>query len=72
MTKQDCFKIIKEMAFVNLAVHCEITGDDLDFDEAPTDPVDKWAARIAEHAMKLGWGCDEWGRVVSKAHNTCD
>lgn len=71
MKKQDCFQIIQDMAFINLAVNCEVTGDDLDFDETPTDPVDQWAARIAQHALKLGWGCDEKGRVVSREHNTC-
>jgi len=67
MTNQTCFEIIKDMAFVNLAVHCEISGEDLEFGETPTDPVDEWAARIAQRALDLGWECDERGRVVSPA-----
>jgi hypothetical protein len=70
--KQDCFEIIKDMAFVNLAVHCEVTKVDLEFDEVPSDPVEEWAARAAEYALKLGWGCDENQRVVCPDHRARD
>lgn len=56
--------VLKEMAFVNLAIHCEECKMDFQLSSDPVDPMDEWALFQAEAALADGWKVSDAGLVM--------
>lgn len=64
---------IEEMAFNELLISCQFDGCDIIYEPSilkpATDPVEAWAAEMAEGAIQSGWTVNESGAVFCKKHS---
>jgi hypothetical protein len=65
--------ILEEMAFCELLISCQWdecgTIFQSSIDEPATDPVEIWAANMAQRAAESGWIADGSGRVLCPNHS---
>ena len=59
---------IREMAYIELMIHCEEPGCVEVFEtfgtNDPSDPIDEWTESFAIAAREAGWATDAKGRVL--------
>ncbi len=62
--KDDEFLIIYDHLYNNSSLYCMVCEVDFLISDVPQDPVDVWAKRTAENALRIGWKPDELGKIL--------
>jgi hypothetical protein len=64
---------IQSLAYAELLIACQIDGCGNVFQptltEPATDPVERWAERMANRARQVGWSVNGAGRVLCPIHS---